>query len=453
MLLIMLNNSLLLFSQHCHIGDVVTNPSDGVQGVVFYVNTEGTGGWMVALNDQSSGCPWGTSGDIPDLPNCPNNNVSLMWQETNGKENTRKIREYQQNNSSYAAGMVDFEHGWYVPAIGQLRILYSNLAVIEASLTAHGGTILSREKEYWSSSEVNEGSAFTIKPDFLVAGTTNLYGGGTFYPRAKTYNSVSLRAICDFSIIQWSNGAIADSIVVSPSSTTTYSVTATVGGICPFSEELEVTVYDLPSITIEADEEEICEGESTTLHAVIQRASIGDILCTDGSFLHPDEWSSSDGKTAKGIIFYVDGTGTHGWALGLNDMGNAKWCNSNSLVAGLTNYTDPRDVLYDVDGYANTQKIRAAGDMSQFPAAYLVSFSQGWYLPAVGQWRQLYAHLYTINASLQTVNGTPLSVAAEWYYWSSSQYNAEKKWELDSMGNATIYKGNTDARVRAVCSF
>ena len=67
-LLLLLNISPLMFSQHCRIGDIITNP-DGSRGVVFYLNPDRLGGWMVALNDQSAGCRWGANGDISDLHN------------------------------------------------------------------------------------------------------------------------------------------------------------------------------------------------------------------------------------------------------------------------------------------------------------------------------------------------------------------------------------------------
>ena len=36
-----------------------------------------------------------------------------------------------------------------------------------------------------------------------------------------------------------------------------------------------------------------------------QSVSIGDILCTDGSTVKPEQFASS-GKTAEGIVFFVD---------------------------------------------------------------------------------------------------------------------------------------------------
>ena len=47
-----------LHAQAYYLGQVITNP-DGSQGVIFYLNEDGTEGWMVALHDAALSVPWG----------------------------------------------------------------------------------------------------------------------------------------------------------------------------------------------------------------------------------------------------------------------------------------------------------------------------------------------------------------------------------------------------------
>ena len=55
--------------QSYHVGDLFTAP-DGSKGIVYYIHPDGSGGWVVALRDASTGCPWGSSSvDIESLPN------------------------------------------------------------------------------------------------------------------------------------------------------------------------------------------------------------------------------------------------------------------------------------------------------------------------------------------------------------------------------------------------
>lgn len=53
-LILMLCSSFILHSQYCHVGDVIYDNNGNPQGVVFYINPEGTAGWMVALTDASA---------------------------------------------------------------------------------------------------------------------------------------------------------------------------------------------------------------------------------------------------------------------------------------------------------------------------------------------------------------------------------------------------------------
>ena len=259
LLLFLLNNS-LLFSQHCHIGDVITNP-DGSKGVVFYLNPDRLGGWMVALNDISSGCQWGSKEDIPRLPNYTAQTTDPLLLEMDGKENTRIIRAFQNNNLNYAAGKVDFEHGWYLPSIGQLRILYSKLALINSSLVANGGTVLGNGK-YWSSTEHDADQAKTLAAN----------QGCGFHSMTLKDQTCAVRAIRDFSFLQWSTDVVADSIEVSPTGTTTYSVLLIEGSTCPnfdYTATIEVVVSPVPQdVTINpAGPLQICESEELHLQA------------------------------------------------------------------------------------------------------------------------------------------------------------------------------------------
>ena len=48
----------------------------------------------------------------------------------------------------------DSHNDWYVPACGQLALMYLNMTEIDAALTKIGGTALAA-KDYWSSSELS----------------------------------------------------------------------------------------------------------------------------------------------------------------------------------------------------------------------------------------------------------------------------------------------------------
>ena len=100
---------------------------------------------------------------------------------------------------------------------------------------------------------------------------------------------------------------------------------------CENVDILLLFVSETPPVSVLADPQELCLGETTELHAAGSQSSVtllsqlpkvwvGDILCTDNSFVHPQDWPCD--KTAMGVVFYVDSTGKHGWAGNLQDEPN-----------------------------------------------------------------------------------------------------------------------------------
>jgi hypothetical protein len=207
---------------------------------------------------------------------------------------------------------------------------------------------------------------------------------------------------------------------------------------CDSVRILQLLVTGTPTLTTLAQPAEICTGQGSTIHAMGANAgftqggtpptvAIGDILCTDNSIVKPSAWPVA-GKTAKGIVFYVDNTGSHGWAVHLQeDFGpgghGVSWSHDiHTDILTLINYTSARDAIMDLDGYSNTQMIRNAGDANIYPAAYAVDFANGWYLPAAGQLRLLVGEFVTLNASLQVVGGTQFPTDSGRWYLSSTKY-------------------------------
>lgn len=162
---LVLSTLLGLNAQEYHLGQVVTNP-DGSQGVVFYLNEDGTAGWMVALHDASTQCSWGPSGPIDGLNNIqPVNSdfLTTVFLDHDGYEHTQMIRTYCESigyNTPYAAGLVDIDNGWYLPSAGQLKWLYVNAIFYEPALQSVGDVM--GLYTYWSSSVRTDEKAWGV---------------------------------------------------------------------------------------------------------------------------------------------------------------------------------------------------------------------------------------------------------------------------------------------------
>ena len=194
-----------------------------------------------------------------------------------------------------------------------------------------------------------------------------------------------------------------------------------------------------------------------------QVAHVGDILCEGDLVVSPANYNAST-QTAKAVVFYVDNTGQHGWAIALQDAGSFAW-GSKYTDTPLTNYyggydgtNGRRQAIYDIDGYHNTQTIRESYNYAAFNA---VDFENGWYLPAIGQLNYLYGNLDEVNVSLESVGGTRF--VGGWEYWSSTEGQKEFAWWLCSSGELRCcvsgdyynlyYAKNASRLVRAAINF
>ena len=176
--------------------------------------------------------------------------------------------------------------------------------------------------------------------------------------------------------------------------------------------------------------------------AFSQTVHIGDILCTDGSIVSSEAFAAS-GRTAEGVVFYVDATDSHGWVVSLDDQSSSiKWSSTNNYgydLTNLDNYANARFALHDLNGHENTDIIRSHGSSSDFPAAWAVDYDNGWYLPSAGQLRYLYSCAPEINTSLQVAGGAPLPYHGSCYWWSSTEHSGYHAFDMNTGGSIGDY--------------
>ena len=254
--------AMVCFGQTYHIGDLYT-AEDGSQGIVFFVTADG-GGWAVALHDAPSdhGYVWtGVGGDIPELTNYDLPSQTTLA-DTSGYANTLAIRNYS-GVGDYAANAVDFDHGWYLPSLAQLCLIYAQLPFIQAALTAAGGTPLQTEHSstyyswqdiYWSSTE-SSGSQAWLLPFTEDAGSAVAWSQYTGTPmQVLKSERAMVRAVCNIPPPEnvydttltyiWNTGSTDPHFSDVPLQTTNYTVTVSNAYGCTNSASVEVMVLD-----------------------------------------------------------------------------------------------------------------------------------------------------------------------------------------------------------------
>ena len=184
-----------------------------------------------------------------------------------------------------------------------------------------------------------------------------------------------------------------------------------------------------------------------------------------GMILYSDGTVSNDvifGKTAVGVVAYVDGSTR--FAVALEESSSTlRWSTpSYEDLSCLTNYSSEAEAQTDFRGATNTSCIINYSSSNSYPAAeYCNTYkpvssgtgSSGWYLPAGGELYVMNFSYGAINLGLQKLSKTQLSND---HYWSSSELDDyHYAWGVrpsdGDMPNA--YNKKYDARVRCVLAF
>ena len=219
---------------------------------------------------------------------------------------------------------------------------------------------------------------------------------------------------------------------------------------CDFYDFLHLIILD-----IDTSANAICQGESSDLIITVTKRKdpndtspkvprVGDVLCTDGTVMHPDSFLTS-GKTAMGVVLTANPKDGFGRAIALNES-SLQWYKKTQQSVLLqtlsnTNASSRETALQDMDGDGNTANIMATlTSISDVYAnavieAYAVTYcyyydhttesmgteSHGWYLPSAGEAFMLRANQKQLNNSLTKLGKTNMISAG---YWTSTQYSS-----------------------------
>lgn len=267
----------------------------------------------------------------------------------------------------------------------------------------------------------------------------------------------------------------------------------TIAGNCDSASYLNLIV-----LLVDTSTNEICADDETKMGLRVTtpdmgyyfpRPAIGDVLCSDGDILHPDEFMAvHNSKTPIGVVFYLDPADPRhlrGKAVSLFDAAPTyvDWAYKDyaSQVHSVTNITNGwhNTAMADMNGYANTQKINTtASKVGEFqtvaPAAWYCWYydpiihgpgnvHKYWYLPALGELNLIFANRATINKTLimlQQLNRACIFqdvIKTDAKYWSSTEAGSAA-YSLSSKGQLNNRNGkggdtNNKRYVRAVIQF
>ena len=192
-----------------------------------------------------------------------------------------------------------------------------------------------------------------------------------------------------------------------------------------------------------------------------QSCNIGDIVYSDGT-CSPQKVS---GKTPIAVVVYKSPDGNCAQAMTLNSIGNYNWKESSEryIDLSLKNFTSTQTASTDFQSCTNTVIITAAGDKSQYPAAWATKeySTEGtkagdWCLPAAGIMTSIKNNIDLINSKYIQITGRTIN--KDTYLWTSSEYSNYYAWASNfntdyGLGNYGHYGMHSNLEVRPVIEF
>ena len=195
---------------------------------------------------------------------------------------------------------------------------------------------------------------------------------------------------------------------------------------------------------------------------------IGDYYYNDGTFSTQLDKS----KICVGIVFSLETTEmekAHGWTHGqivaLEDAGDEKyiWGPIRDLPAPHV-FEEKSATLQDRNGYLHTHSGNTNGDdfeafnMARCYPVSLPACTSGWYLPSLGQWRDILTNLGKVTVTdtgrfeeTEALENLDFLNIEESFYWSSTAYNASGSWNVYfSIGYVNANGRQNAYRVRPV---
>jgi len=167
-------------------GDTGPQGTNGnIGGFSHYLGEEFNGGIIFCLFKGNDGQEHGLIVSF--------NEINLAWQSSASIVNANRTDDGSFNtnlmiNSPAKNYVNSLGFDWYLPSLDEFVILYNNRFFVQKGLRSGGHTELALSHQYWTSTEFNSNSAFTVRCDLIMSGV------GTYAPKTNLYQVRAIRS-------------------------------------------------------------------------------------------------------------------------------------------------------------------------------------------------------------------------------------------------------------------
>lgn len=217
--------------------------------------------------------------------------------------------------------------------------------------------------------------------------------------------------------------------------------------VTPVTSYLETKLYEcgiMPSRTAYNQLELFTD--SFPGNGIASSLQVGDVVCSDGSVLSKEKFSSSQ-KEPVAIVYHVNRNPeikALGYAVSIRDVASTAFADS----LGVEQETSAS--LEKEDGNENTHAMYRNEEVKSPLAVYVFDmwrYGQSAYIPSVKQLTYLYQQIGLVNQRIEAVGGLPISLQpGDCWLWTSTEVEGQrdsKAW-LFSMQSGTIQETPKD---------
>ena len=433
--------------------------NDQAQGVCV-MRAKG-GGFIIAKTDASDKkLPWGGyNKTISGIVTSTSSSTAIL--DYDGFGNTQKIIEqcegYTSNNvtgapAAEACAAYTFPSGQKgsLPALGEWDLAYDHKAAIISAMTLIGGTAISTDDSYWSSTQHSNYSSWL----------QHWNNGNLIYDNKHNYYYV--RAFAPIGRLTI-NSTLATKFTLSYTNNYGDVVTEKVsqgGHNLNVKNGTQITVT--PDLQYAEPQTFTWQGFTHECNFVLAKDAGVYIQHVNGSLHTEAEWTAGGyaNSDANGVAILSETVPA--FVIAKTDASDKKlpWGGYNKTISGIVTSTSSSTAILDYDGIGNTPKIieQCAGytsnNVTGAPAAEACAaftFPSGakGYLPAFGEWQCAYNNKSAIVSAMTLIGGTAIKND---YYWSSTQYNSTRSWTL-GWNNGNLSYDYRDGNLGAVRAF
>lgn len=366
------------------------------------------------------------------------------------------------NTYGQTAGLTgtDYEDGWYLPAIAELKSVYDNRHIVAESLSAVGGAETLGSGYYWSSSQSSSNNNEAYE---LYFGNGNVY----YYYKDGINDVLVLQAFnceqfndCEIEnagtsiksvkIASAGEGYIGELLVtITGTNLKNQDITcsdASFDNLTYLSNSVATATIDCTGVVGTKSVTFYCGNSSVTETAKVISSSncitasdIGKIVLSDGTFVAKEDFNLYT-MTPIAVVVGTKNNGGQAVAVGLQRGTSLMWAPSGTTGYN-TNFTEIQGTRTsgDMDGSDNWAEIcKVDTEGTVYPATNYPAFNfantygitagltgtdykNGWYLPSIAELYQVYGNKTVIQEGLTAAGGFTIGTS---YYWSSSQYSS-----------------------------